>query len=486
MLLQLIKKHGSKKISLSINDLICLLVSAYFALSLTSGKNIFGDVSLGFIEKKIIFAVGALLIIPIFRYYQLYKHKYFLRIGEQILLILKGLAVNSIIIIILTFLIKSQETLHESRTQVILYFSFSFVLLFISRVFIFRSLLKSKYLGGNLGKFLTRRAIAIGAGGLGRFFAKGLEFKPYYHIDLIGFLDDDITKKGEKIENYPVLGTSKELSKIVTDEEIDAIYITIQKINHKDLLELIERCKLTKCQVNLVSNHFEIIHTKWDDNEFYDFKVISISPKTSPLYSEKLKRMFDISASLILIILAAVPSLFFALLIKITSRGPVFYKTNVIGKDSESFYWYKFRTMFDKNDYAVHQQHLKKLISENYAYQKLVNDNRITSFGKFLRKFSLDELPQLLNVLKGEMSLVGPRPCLPYEYEIYKDWHKIRYKVIPGMTGLAQITARNRHDVSFNDAVLIDLYYADNQSLWLDLKILFKTIPTVVFGKGGV
>ena len=98
----------------------------------------------------------------------------------------------------------------------------------------------------------------------------------------------------------------------------------------------------------------------------------------------------------------------------------------------------------------------------------------------------MDELPQLVNVFKGDMSLVGPRPCLPYEYENFKEWHKLKYKVIPGMTGLAQIIARNRSDVTFSDSVILDLYYADNQSLWLDLKILFKTIPVMVFGKGGV
>ncbi len=134
----------------------------------------------------------------------------------------------------------------------------------------------------------------------------------------------------------------------------------------------------------------------------------------------------------------------------------------------------------------LHQEHLQKLIRNDSGYQKLENDPRITRVGKWLRKFSLDELPQLINVLKGDMSLVGPRPCLPYEYDNFKEWHKLKYKVIPGMTGLAQIIARNRKDVTFSDSVMLDLYYADNQSLWLDLKILFRTIPVMVLGKGGV
>jgi exopolysaccharide biosynthesis polyprenyl glycosylphosphotransferase len=483
---KLVKKHGSKKISLAVNDALCTLISAYLALYLTIGGALLNpDDFAKFAEKIGIFIIGSLLIIPIFRYYQLYKHKYFLSIGEQTLLLLKGVIIDCIIIILLIFLVRTQETLHESRTQVILYSIISTSLLFITRIFIFRTLLRSKYLGTNLNKFLSRRAIAIGAGGLGKFFAESIEIKHHYHIDLVGFLDDDESKTGTKVGNYRVFGVTKDLEKITTAKQIDEIYVTIQKIQHTALLDLIERCKLTNCQVNLVSNHFEIINVKWDANEFHDLKVIPISSRTSPLYSEKFKRIFDISASLFLIGVVSIPSIFIALLIKATSRGPVFFKTKVIGKDGKEFYWFKFRTMHDKSDPSVHEEHLKEIIRENHANQKIINDLRVTSVGKMLRKFSIDELPQLLNVFKGDMSLVGPRPCLPYEYEIFKDWHKLRTKVIPGMTGLAQIIARNRRDVTFNDSVLLDLYYADNQSLWLDLRILFKTIPVVVMGKGG-
>ncbi|MGH2575881.1 MAG: sugar transferase [Ignavibacteria bacterium] len=481
-----IKKHGSKKIILGTSDLICCLTAAYLALNLTLDKNIFLYlIEIKFVEKIIIFLFGSVIIIPLFRYYQLYKHKYFLQTGEQALLILKALLIDNIIIILLIFTIKTQGTLHESRTQVLLYFSFSLILIFITRVLFFRSFLKSGYINENLNKFLSRRAIAIGAGALGKFFAEGLSIKKHYHIDLICYLDDDESKIGKYIEGYPILGSTNDISKIIEGNDIDEIYITIQNIDNKALLDLIEKCKLTNCQVNLVSNHFEIINTKWDDNEFHDLKIISISYPASPLYSEKFKRIFDIGVSSFLITLISIPSFLIALMIKLTSRGPVFFKATVIGKNSKPFYWYKFRTMYDKNDPSIHEEHLKKLIVENHANQKIINDIRVTKVGKILRKFSLDELPQLLNVLKGDMSLVGPRPCLPYEYEIFKDWHRLRSKVIPGMTGLAQIIARNRKDVTFNDSVLLDLYYADNQSLWLDLTILFKTIPIVVFGKGG-
>lgn len=481
-----IKKWGPKKLVLSVNDLICTFVSFILALYFTApGVQLyFSDIT--YVEKLVIFIFGAVLIVPIFRYYQLYKHKYFLRIGEQTLLILKGLLINSIIIIIGIFLIKTQEALHDSRLQVMIYFSLSFILLFLTRVILLRRVLRANYIGGNIKEFLTRRAIAIGAGNLGMFFAEILTVKPHYHIELIAFLDDNPDKIGNNINRIPVYGTTRDLSEIVEKQEIDEIFITIQNIENKKLFDLIEKCKLTNCHVNLVSNHFDIVSAKLDEGEYHDLKVISVSPKMSPLYSEKFKRIFDIAASgLLILVLVPVWSVI-SLGIKFSSNGPVFYKTDVVGKNGKRFRWYKFRTMYVNNDTRQHEEHLEKLITSNRGYKKLVDDPRIMPIGKMLRKFSLDELPQLYNVFKGNMSLVGPRPCLPYEYEHFKEWHKLKYKVIPGITGLAQIIARNREDVTFSDSVLLDLYYADNQSLWLDLKILFKTIPVMILGKGGV
>lgn len=486
MLGEFIKKWGAKKLILSVNDIFCTSVAFVLALYFTApGINVyFTDIT--FVEKLSIFIFGAILIIPIFRYYQLYKHKYFLRVGEQTLLILKGLLINSIIIIIGIFIIKTQEALHDSRTQVIIYFSISFSLLMLTRVLLLRRILRANYVGGNIKEFITRRAVAVGAGNLGIFFSEILTVKPHYHIELIGFIDENPSKLNSIVNRVPVIGTMDNLIEITEEQEIDEIFITIQNIENKKLLDLIEKCKLTNCHVNLVSNHFDIISAKLDEGEYHDLKVISVSPKLSPLYSEKFKRIFDILAGSFLILVLMPVWLLIALGIKVTSRGPILYSTNVIGKNGKSFRWFKFRTMLANNDAKIHEMHLEKLITANKGYKKLVNDPRITPVGKILRKFSLDELPQLLNVLTGSMSLVGPRPCLPYEYDHFKDWHKLKYKVIPGITGLAQIIARNREDVTFSDSVLLDLYYADNQSLWLDLKILFKTIPVMVFGKGGV
>ena len=176
--------------------------------------------------------------------------------------------------------------------------------------------------------------------------------------------------------------------------------------------------------------------------------------------------------------------------IKLSSPGPVFYRQKRIGKGGKPFNFYKFRSMHVNNDDSGHKEFVQDFIknSESSAVNdmkifKITKDPRIFSFGKFIRKTSLDEFPQLYNVLKGDMSLVGPRPCLPYEWECYKPWHRERLKSLPGCTGIWQ--ALGRSSVTFKEMVILDLYYLSNVSFWLDFKIVIKTFPVIFLGKGG-
>lgn len=158
-----------------------------------------------------------------------------------------------------------------------------------------------------------------------------------------------------------------------------------------------------------------------------------------------------------------------------------------IGKDGKPFKFYKFRSMKINSDSDKERESFMiDFIKNNYAANlnstKIINENNITSVGKFIRKTSLDELPQLINVLKGDMSLVGPRPCLKYEYDSYDDWHKRRHTVMPGCTGVWQVSGRST--VSFRDSVVLDLYYINNMTPWLDLQLIFKTFPVMIFGRG--
>jgi len=200
------------------------------------------------------------------------------------------------------------------------------------------------------------------------------------------------------------------------------------------------------------------------------------------------KRTFDLAAAAlgILVLSPVLVALYMA--IRLTSRGPAIYTQRRVGVEGRRFSFYKFRTMAHRNDDSIHRAYSERLIN-GWAQRdggrafKLTADPRVTPFGRFLRKSSLDELPQLFNVLKGDMSLVGPRPPIEYEVEHYHDWHKQRLQAKPGITGLWQVSGRSQ--VPFDEMVMLDIHYMEHWSFLLDLKILLRTIPVVVFGVGG-
>ena len=207
--------------------------------------------------------------------------------------------------------------------------------------------------------------------------------------------------------------------------------------------------------------------------------MISLRFLSSAAWSESARLNFTFSSLPLFIIISV--------LVKLTSPGKVLFKQIRIGKDGKPFMFYKFRSMyFNSEESNEREAFMKDFIMNDISMHpgstKIVNQKNVTKIGKFLRKTSLDELPQLFNVIKGDMSLVGPRPCLSYEYEIFDDWHKRRNSVMPGCTGVWQVSGRS--SVSFKDSVVLDLYYINNMSPWLDLQLIFKTFPVMIFGRG--
>jgi lipopolysaccharide/colanic/teichoic acid biosynthesis glycosyltransferase len=223
--------------------------------------------------------------------------------------------------------------------------------------------------------------------------------------------------------------------------------------------------------------------------------TVAIAESDKRLYL-RIKRLMDIVLSSILLMLLSPLLLLVTLLIKLDSSGPVIFRQPRIGKDGDPFTMLKFRSMRQDADPLVHQEHMRRLIRGGASGNpggdksgdggeiagKLPNDARVTMVGKIIRKTSLDELPQFFNILKGEMSLVGPRPSLPYEVEMWKDWHMRRLEVLPGMASLWVV--RGRADIPFDDQVRLDIEYIENQSLWLDIKILLQTPWAMLSGRG--
>lgn len=212
----------------------------------------------------------------------------------------------------------------------------------------------------------------------------------------------------------------------------------------------------------------------------------------SKRFAQGIKRAIDLLGSAFALIFLFGILLPIALLIKLTSKGPVLFRQTRIGQHGKAFTFLKFRSMYVNNDATIHKDYVTRFIAGQTELNstdgkpgvyKITNDPRVTPLGRFLRKTSLDELPQLLNVLKGEMSLVGPRPPVPYEFQHYDLWHRRRIlEIKPGLTGLWQVNGRSR--TSFDDMVRLDLQYAAEWSLWLDFKIFFLTPKAVLFGEG--
>jgi exopolysaccharide production protein ExoY len=191
------------------------------------------------------------------------------------------------------------------------------------------------------------------------------------------------------------------------------------------------------------------------------------------------KRSIDIACCVIALPVLAVAALVGAVWLALTSPGPLFFRQERIGYNGRRFLLYKFRTMHPSADCGSHQTHLTSLIQSNQPMQKLdaINDVRLIPGGSLLRASGLDELPQIINVLRGDMSIVGPRPCIPYEYQHYSAWHRLRFSSVPGLTGLWQVSGKNR--TTFDQMVQLDIQYSQRKCLWLDLKILAKTLPAL-------
>jgi len=291
-------------------------------------------------------------------------------------------------------------------------------------------------------------------------------------------------------QDYAVIGV------IYTEVVIDDKSSTIKTIMNR-VSETLSK-SLTLDQLNRISISFHVYPERWDGETVDRPSNPTLYPDFSELddrrkYSIAVKRMIDVVGSGVGLIIGAPIFLLIAALVKLSSKGPVFYRQQRIGQHGMPFTFLKFRTMYVNNDHTAHKEYVKKLIAGkahahadgngNGSVYKMTRDPRVTRIGSFLRRTSLDELPQLINVLKGEMSLVGPRPPIKYEVEAYDIWHRGRLmEAKPGITGLWQVSGRSR--IKFDEMVRLDIRYARTWSLWLDLKILLRTPRAVLLGEG--
>ena len=365
----------------------------------------------------------------------------------------------------ITFLLKT--TFLYSRLTLVL-----FVLAMIIEssiwIWVHRIILKKLYQKGTIKK----NVLIVGAGKVGITLSENIGKFSDGESSFVGYLDD--YKTGEKI-----IGKTSDLEMILQQHEIDVVYITIP--SEKNTVESLLR-KVYKYNVDIriipeMFDHLSSVFAVRSDIEYPCLQIVK-----TPLrgLNVALKRLADICGSLSLLVILSPMFLLLPALIKIESKGSVFFKQQRIGKNGLPFKMLKFRSM--RHDAESIKTKLLNRNEVSGPVFKLRNDPRITRVGRFIRKYSIDELPQLWNVLRGEMSLIGPRPPLPEEVAKYSDYHWRRMDVLPGMTGLWQVSGRS--DLSFEQWIDLDIYYIEHWSIMLEMKILLKTIPVVIKGAG--
>ena len=322
----------------------------------------------------------------------------------------------------------------------------------------------------------TRRAVLIGRGRHIDAIAHALADRSRSQVDLLGYISLD-----PRPENgLRSLGEIDDLQEIIGRERVQEVIIADPGFSQERALEIVDTCHRRGVTVSVAPSTMEIL---LDRAEFIPGQTVPLFTLRPPVFDGldyALKRSFDLITSALLLVLMAPVLAVIALAVKLSSPGPIIYRSVRPGIGGRPFACFKFRTMREHADQMLAD--LEPLNEKSGALFKIRHDPRLTPVGRVLRRFSLDELPQLVNVLRGEMSLVGPRPLPTRDFERLEEWHKKRYLVLPGITGLWQVSGRSELD--FDDLVRLDFLYLERWSILLDLSILVKTIPAVFTRRG--
>ncbi len=334
----------------------------------------------------------------------------------------------------------------------------------------------------------AERVLVVGAGPLGEQVMRALRQQPQLGYFLVGYLAEEPPPEvapapgaaGEGPEPPRYLGRPADLPLLLEPCHIDEVIIALPSDAHQTSLEVVNQCQSSGVSFRIAPDLYEMSFDRVDIAQLGEMPLIGLKDVAIRGWNLVIKRALDIVLSVAALVLGAPLHLLIALAIKLDSRGPIFFTQKRIGRKGRPFTVFKFRTMHERAE--VEKDRLTALNEASGPLFKIRDDPRVTRVGRLLRRASLDELPQIINILLGEMSWVGPRPGTPDEVARYLPWQRKRLEVLPGLTGLWQ--ASGRSDLSFEQMIRLDIYYIENWSLWLDLVILLRTIPAVILGKG--
>ncbi|MGB9720422.1 MAG: exopolysaccharide biosynthesis polyprenyl glycosylphosphotransferase [bacterium] len=394
-----------------------------------------------------------LLILLVKYLYDLYNHCYYAQIGRVFFKVINVWAISFVVYVLIGFLTK-------------------FYFLINSRGFIFYFFVIYPIVISFL-RIIIMPQILIG------YFSKPEKRKICYYFGS----EENFSIFHKFFEDNPVVGLT--LLKPVANScqvEYPEVFLYSTENNFGEFYRKIQEISRPGQKVHITSPLFNELPLNWEWCKINNLPIVSLQVNGQKQWQNTVRRILDvILSSLILIILVPVFAII-AIAIKIDSPGPIIYKQKRCGKDGKEFTLYKFRSMYNNNSQTKREIEFKEFIEKKTAKGKVINNADVTSVGKVLRRASIDEFPQFLNVLKGDMTLIGPRPPIPYEVKYYKDWHKDRLKIKPGISGLWQVYGRG--SMPCDSSIFLDLLYTLNHSLTLDIKLLFQTIPAVLLGKG--
>lgn len=328
-----------------------------------------------------------------------------------------------------------------------------------------------------------QNTVIVGAGEVGQLVARKLLQHPEYGINLVGFVDAEPTERREDLQHLTLLGGPEKLLELVSVFDVERVIFAFSRESNEDTLELIRTLKDYNVQIDVVPRLFEIVGPSVGIHTVEGLPLVGLPPVRLSRSSRLIKRWMDIAGAVIGLLVTAPFFAFAAIWIKLDSPGSIFFRQRRVGVNQRVFTALKFRTMHDGLDQSAHAEYVQTIMDPrspmppNGIY-KLDQDSQMTRFGRWLRRSSLDELPQLINVLRGDMSLVGPRPCMTYETEHFSPHHFERFLVPAGLTGLWQVTARSK--VTFGEALDMDVAYVRSWSLRLDLWLLLRTPIQVI------
>ncbi|MGB9979562.1 undecaprenyl-phosphate glucose phosphotransferase [Methanobacterium sp.] len=446
-------------LALVVIDMIVIAFSLIFAWFVRFQSNLFiHEPNLGFGYYLLSLLIILPLYLLLYSIFGLYKPQRTKSIRSLPISILKANAMGLLMLVTFLFLI---EQLDYSRYLLALFAISSTVFSIIERV-LFRQLLRFIRRKG----FNIKYVLMIGAGVLGEQVATKLNQREYLGYDIIGFLDDNI-EKGHRIADSQVIGTINDLCDVILTNQVDKVIITISP-RHLVLLEsIIDLCERYGVKAEIVPDYYRYFPAKHYIDMIDDIPIIDI--RYVPLdssFKKVVKRISDLVFAIFGIIFLSPILILTAVIIKLSSPGPVIFKQERLGLNRKKFVMYKFRSMKIQDDKKEKHQWTVK------------DDPRTTKFGSFIRKTSIDELPQLFNILKGDMSLIGPRPERPFFVEKFREEvpeYMIKHHVRPGMSGWAQVHGW-RGNTSIKKRIEFDIYYVENWTLILDIKIFFMTL----------